>query len=125
MKRVKFKTIDEYLSTLPPKSRKLMKEMRKTIKLAAPGAEELISYNMPAFRQEGMLVYYAAHTGHIGFYPVSSAIKTFNKELSGFEVSKGTIRFPLEQPIPLSLVAKIVKFRVKENMMKAMLKKRK
>lgn len=120
----KFKTVDEYLSALPAKSRTMMKSLRGVIKKAAPEAEEMISYNMPAFKFNGMLVYYAAHKEHIGFYPFSSAIKAFEKDLSGYETSKGTIKFPLDQPIPVGLVNKIIKFRVKENSAKAIAKKK-
>ena len=115
----KFKTVDEYLSALPANTKAILKEMRKTIKQAAPQAEELISYNMPAFRLNGMLVYYAAYKEHIGFYPVSSAIKAFQKELSDYKTSKGTIQFPIDRPLPFGLITKIVKFRVKENLEKA------
>src|SRR5882672_7609074 len=97
---IKFETVDEYISTFPASTKKILKDLRKTIKQAAPDAEELISYNMPAFKQEGVLVYYAGYKGHIGFYPVSSGIAAFKKELSGYELSKGTVRFPLDKPIP-------------------------
>ena len=116
MESRKFKTVEEYFSVLPSRSKTPMKDLRMAIKKAAPQAEELISYNMPAFKSKGMLVYYAAHTNHIGFYPVSSAIRAFEKELSKYERSKGTIRFPLDKPVPLNLITKIVKFRVQENL---------
>jgi len=119
---VKFETVEQYFATLPPSSRSLLKEIRKTIKAAAPQAEEAISYNMPAFKQQGALVFYAAYKGHIGFYPASSGISSFKDELAGYEISKGTIRLPLDKPLPLKLITKIVKFRVKENMDKAKLK---
>ncbi len=115
----KFKTVDEYLSALPANTKAILKEVRKTIRQAAPQAEELISYNMPAFRLNGMLVYYAAWKDHVGFYPVSSAIKAFQKELSDYKTSKGAIQFPIDRPIPFGLITKIVKFRVKENLEKA------
>lgn len=128
MQATKFKTVDEYLSAFPAGTKAMLKEMRKTIKAAAPDAEEVISYNMPAFKFHGMLVYYAGYKGHIGFYPVSSAIVAFKKELEGYEQSKGTIRFPLDKPLPLALITKIVKFRVKENIekekVKALMKKK-
>ena len=122
---IKFGTVDEYISTFPAGTKKILKEMRKTIKQAAPDADELISYNMPAFKQEGMLVYYAGYKGHIGFYPVSSAITAFKKDLSDYELSKGTIRFPLDKPMPFDLIGRIVKFRVQENLKKSELKKKK
>ena len=115
----KFKTVDEYLSVFPQKTKAKLQAFRKTIKKAAPGAEELISYNMPAFKLQGALVYYAAYKGHIGFYPTSSGIKAFKKDLSAYEGSKGTVRFPIDKPIPLNLVSKIVKYRVKENLKKS------
>ena len=121
----KFKTVDEYFSVLPARAKAHMTDMRTTIKKAAPHAEELISYNMPAFKFQGMLVYYAAHAEHIGFYPVSSAIRAFEKDLVKYERSKGTIRFSLDKPIPINLVSKIVKFRVKENAEKTIAKQKK
>jgi uncharacterized protein YdhG (YjbR/CyaY superfamily) len=125
MQTIKFKTVNEYLAAFPAGTKAMLKEMRKTIKEAAPEAEEVISYNMPAFKLHGMLVYYAGYKAHIGFYPVSSAITAFKKELSGYEQSKGTIRFPLDEPLPLSLISKIVQFRVKENKEKEKMKKKK
>ena len=90
--------------------------MRQAIKDAAPEAEEVISYQMPAFKQNGILVWFAAFKSHIGFFPKAAAVEAFKKELSGYEVSKGTVRFPLDKPIPFDLVKKIVEFRVKENL---------
>jgi uncharacterized protein YdhG (YjbR/CyaY superfamily) len=121
----KFKTVDEYLSTQPESTQIKLQGIRDAIKKAAPKAQEVISYNMPAFKQEGALVYYAGYKGHIGFYPVSSGIAAFKKELAGYEQSKGTVRFPLDKPVPLGLISKIVKFRVKENLEKASLKLKK
>ena len=125
MESKKFKTVDEYLTSLPGKSRVLSQQIRKDIQQAAPEAEEIISYNMPAYRYHGMLVYFAAHTEHIGFYPVSSAIREFKNELMNYETSKGTIKFPFEKGIPTALVKKIVKFRVKENLEKELAKTKK
>ena len=115
----KFKSIDDYFAAFPAGTKAILKELRKTIKTAAPGAEEVISYNMPALKQNGVLVYYAAYKAHIGFYPTPSAIEAFKKELSKFESSKGAVRFPLDQPLPLTLISRIVKFRVKLNQEKA------
>ena len=112
------KNIDEYIISQPEEVRDALKKFRQAIKKAAPCAEEIISYQMPAFRYHGMLVYFAAWKNHIGFYPVSSGIRAFEKELSGYERSKGTLKFPLDKPMPLGLVSKIVKFRVKENLEK-------
>lgn len=122
---IKFKTVNEYHSTFPPSTRKKLKDMNAAIKKAAPGAEELISYNMPAFKLHGVLVYYAGYKNHIGFYPTGSAITAFEKELSGYKTSKGTVQFPLETSLPLPLITRIVKFRVKENLEKAEMKKKK
>jgi uncharacterized protein YdhG (YjbR/CyaY superfamily) len=110
-----FKTIDEYVATFPPNVQSLLQQLRQEIKEAAPEAEEVISYQMPAFKLDGILVWFAAFKNHIGFYPKTSAIEAFKDELAGYELSKGTIRFPLDRPIPFELVKKIVKFRVKEN----------
>jgi len=116
------KTVDEYVEALPPAVSGTLQKLRQTIKAAAPKAEELISYGMPGYKYQGMLVYFAAWKNHIGFYP-AGALKAFNKELSIYEVSKGTVKFPLDKPFPFGLVTKIVKFRVKENEEKAKLKK--
>jgi uncharacterized protein YdhG (YjbR/CyaY superfamily) len=121
----KFKTVDEYLSTFPANTKSILKELRKTIKQAAPLAEELISYNMPAFKLQGMLVYYAAYKEHIGFYPAPSGIEVFKKELSGYEGAKGSVKFPVDRPIPFDLISQIVKFRVQENLEKAKAKVKK
>jgi uncharacterized protein YdhG (YjbR/CyaY superfamily) len=109
------KNVDEYLAAIPATVRKMLQQIRQTIKAAAPKAEEVISYQMPAFKYQGMLVYYAGYKNHIGFYPVSSAIKAFEKELSNYPTTKGTVQFPIDKPLPLGLIAKMVKFRVKEN----------
>ena len=115
----KFKSIDDYFAAFPAGTKAILIELRKTIKTAAPAAEEVISYNMPALKQNGILVYYAAYKAHIGFYPTPSAIEAFKKELSKYESSKGAVRFPLDQPLPLSLITRIVKFRIKLNQEKA------
>jgi uncharacterized protein YdhG (YjbR/CyaY superfamily) len=114
----KFKTVDEYLSTFPATTRRILQEVRQTIKKAAPQAEEVISYNMPAFKLHGVLVYYAAYQKHIGFYPTPSAIKAFEKQLAQYQNSKGAVQFPIDQPMPVELITKIVQFRVRENVAK-------
>ena len=116
------KTVDAYVEALPPAVSGTLQKLRQTIKAAAPKAEELISYGMPGYKYQGMLVYFAAWKNHIGFYP-AGALKAFNKELSAYEVSKGTVKFSLDKPFPFELVSKIVKYRVKENEEKAKLKK--
>jgi uncharacterized protein YdhG (YjbR/CyaY superfamily) len=121
---IKFKTVDEYLSAFPASTKKILQEVRKTIKQAAPNAEELISYNIPAFKLNGMLVFYAAYEKHIGFYPTSSGIKVFQDELTNYKTSKGAIQFPIDEPIPRDLITKIVRYRVKENLEKEKTKKK-
>ena len=109
------KTIDEYISTFPEDIQVILQEIRKTIREGAPEAEEAMGYGVPAFRLKGeYLAYFAAFKKHVGFYPMPSAIKKFEKELSGYETSEGTIKFPLDKPIPFALIKKIVQFRVKE-----------
>ena len=125
MKATTFSTVEEYISGFPAKTKALLKEMRKLIKETAPGAEEVISYNMPAFKKNGMLVYYAGNKAHIGFYPTSSPIRVFKDELIGYKTSKGAIQFPLDKPLPIGLITKIVKFRIVENNEKALAKKKK
>jgi len=111
----KFQNVDEYIATFPAKTKGYLKEMRTTIKNLAPAAEEVISYNMPAFKLNGMLVWYAGFKEHIGFYPKPKAIELFKKELSEYKMSKGAIQFPLSQPLPLTLITKLVKLRIKED----------
>ena len=117
-----FASIDEYIASFPADTRKILEELRATIKAAAPGAEEKISYQMPAFALKGNLVYFAAFKDHIGFYPTASGVEAFKKELSTYEGSKGTVRFPIDKPLPLKLIRKIVKYRVVENLKKAKVK---
>lgn len=120
---VKFKTIEEYFSTFPEGTQRILEQVRKTIKNAAPGAKEVISYNMPAFKLNGVLVYYAAYKEHIGFYPTASPIVAFKGELSAYKWSKGAIQFPIDQPMPVELITRIVEFRVTEDGEKAGKKK--
>lgn len=107
--------VDDYISRFPAEVQKILERIRETIRQAVPGAEEKISYGIPAYHLKCDLVYFAAFKKHIGFYPTSSGVRNFTKELSGFETSKGTVRFPLEQLIPLKLIARIAKFRAEEN----------
>jgi uncharacterized protein YdhG (YjbR/CyaY superfamily) len=118
-----FTSIDEYIATFPENIQKILKEVRATIKAAAPGAGEKIGYQMPTFTLNGSnLVHFAAFKKHIGFYPTPSGIEAFKKELSGYEGAKGSVQFPLDKPMPLKLISKIVKFRVAENSKKAKIK---
>jgi uncharacterized protein YdhG (YjbR/CyaY superfamily) len=117
-----FNSIDEYIATFPEDVQKKLEELRATIKACAPDAEEKISYQMPTFALKGNLVHFAAYKNHIGFYPTPSGIQAFKQELSIYEGAKGTVRFPIEAPLPLELIGKIVKFRVAENLEKAEIK---
>ncbi len=118
------KNVNEYISTFPLKVRKILQQLRKVIITAAPAADEVISYHMPAYKYQGMLVYFAAHKNHIGFYPFTSAVQAFKKELSVYESSNGTVRFSFDEPLPVNLIAEIIKYRMKENLEKAAAKKK-
>ena len=115
-------SIDEYIATFPKDIQKILEELRTTIKEAAPGAEEKISYQLPTFFLNGNLVHFAAFKKHIGFYPTPSGIEAFQKELSVYEGAKGSVQFPIDEPMPLKLIRRIVKFRVAENIKKAKIK---
>lgn len=117
-KPLKFGNVDQYIATFPGHVQQLLEELRNTIRKAAPKAEECISYNMPAYKLNGVLVYFAGNKKHIGFYPIPSAIQHFSKQLKSYTTSKGAIQFQIEDGIPKKLVQEIVKFRVKENQMK-------
>ncbi len=119
------KNVNEYLMPLTEEVQEILQELRETILKAAPEAEEVISYAMPAYNYHGKLVYFAAWKTHVGFYPTSSGTAAFKKELSAYKTSKGAIQFPLSQPLPLALIAKIVKFRLKENKEKEKAKRKK
>jgi uncharacterized protein YdhG (YjbR/CyaY superfamily) len=110
-----YKTIDQYIAGFPPETRELLKKIRATIHKAAPKVTEAIKYGIPTFVLEGNLVHFAAYEHHIGFYPTSSGITAFKKELAKYETARGTVRFPLDEKIPFGLITRIVKFRVKEN----------
>ena len=109
------KNTGQYIDQFPTPTQKLLKQLRATIKKAAPKATEKISYGMPAFVLNGNLVYFAAYKKHIGFYPGPAGIVAFKDHLTKYKWSKGAIQFPLDQALPLGLVARIVKFRVKQN----------
>jgi uncharacterized protein YdhG (YjbR/CyaY superfamily) len=112
-------SIDEYISGFPANVQEKLIEIRETIKRAAPGAREKISYQMPTLELNGNLVHFAAYPNHLGFYPAPSGINAFKNELTGFKNSKGAIQFPLDKPLPLDLISSIVSFRVKENLEKS------
>ena len=119
----KFASIDEYIATFPKETQKLLNDLRAAIKASARNAEEKFSYGIPTFFLNGNLVHFAAFKTHIGFYPAPSGIEAFKKELSMYKQAKGSVQFPLDAPLPLKLVGKIVKFRVAENLKKTSKKK--
>ena len=121
----KFKTIDEYIKSFPEDVQTILENIRRTIQQAAPEATETISYQIPTFKLHGNLVHFAAFKNHIGFYPTPKAIEVFNRELSAYKVSKGTIRFPLGEEIQYDLIEKITLFRVNENLKKIQKSKQK
>jgi uncharacterized protein YdhG (YjbR/CyaY superfamily) len=114
-----FSAIDEYIASFPERVQVKLQELRAVIKAAAPEAEEKISYQMPTFFQQGNLVHFAAYKNHIGFYPAPRGIEAFAEELSVYAGSKGAVRFPIDKPLPMDLISRIVKFRVAENLRNA------
>ncbi len=120
-----FQTIDEYTAHCPEDIQQRLQTVRATIHAAAPAAQECISYQMPAFAQHGILVYFAAQKDYIGLYPTASGVAAFQQELdqAGFKGTKGAIHFPNDQPLPLDLITRIVKFRLAENLQRAEAKK--
>lgn len=119
MKAKKAQSVDAYIAAFPIKTQQGLKKIRKIINKSAPQAEETLAYGVPAVKLHGVVVCYAAFKNHFGFYPNPSAIKAFAKELAGYETAEGTVKFPLEKPIPFDLIQKIVEYRVLENMHKA------
>jgi len=113
---MKYKNIDEYINMFDENIKDKLNEIRDIIISVAKDSKEVISYNMPAFKNNKVLVYFAANKNHIGFYPTPSAILKFNKELKDYKTSKGAIQFPLDKPLPIELIKKIVEFRIKEDM---------
>jgi uncharacterized protein YdhG (YjbR/CyaY superfamily) len=121
--KIKFNSIDEYISSYPKGTQKILQEIRRTIKKVVPKAEEAISYQIPTFKLNGNLVHFAAFKNHIGFYPGARAIIDFKKEIAAYKSSKGAIQFPFDKPIPLTLIRKIVVYRAKANSQKVKEKK--
>jgi len=119
MDKTKATTIDEYIAEYPDSTQSLLSELRNHIRMIVPDAKETISYGVPTFTLFGNLVHFAAYQNHIGFYPGASGVDNFKHELAGYQTSKGTIQFPINQPLPLELIEKIVRFRVNENLNKA------
>jgi uncharacterized protein YdhG (YjbR/CyaY superfamily) len=116
--KIQFTNIDEYIQSFPESVQEKLQMIRQTIHKAAPEAKEAISYQMPTFKLNGNLVHFAAFKEHIGFYPIPSGIEAFQEELSKYKTGKGSVQFPLNEPLPLDLVKRIVEFRVKENLSK-------
>ena len=115
MKTTAPENIDDYIEGFPPKVRKILEKIRKTIQKAAPGAEEAISYQIPTFKLNGNLIHFAAYEHHVGLYPGPRGVKEFEKDLARYEGGKGTVRFPLDEPIPYDLITRITKYRVQKN----------
>ncbi|MBL0134137.1 MAG: DUF1801 domain-containing protein [Chitinophagaceae bacterium] len=115
-------TVDEYISSQPKEVQPFLKELRSIIRKAAPDAEETISYQMPAYKQEGVLVFFGGWKNHCGFYPTSTPTAAFKEKLAKYTVSKGAIQFPYDKPLPVQLITAIVKFKIKENLEKKSLK---
>ncbi|MBN1372776.1 MAG: DUF1801 domain-containing protein [Anaerolineaceae bacterium] len=122
---MQIQTIDDYIAQFPEEVQKTLRELRAVIRAAAPDAEEKISYQMPTFYLNGNLVHFAAYKNHIGFYPAPSGIEHFKEELSGYAGAKGSVQFPLDQPIPFDLIMRITEFRAEENRAKALAKGKK
>ena len=125
MKNLIIETIDEYIAIQPMEKRATLEKFRSIIQKAAPKATEVISYGMPAFKQEGILVYFAAFKNHYGFFPTSSPIIAFKKELLPYKTSKGAIQFPIDKPLPIKLIQAIVQLRITQDKEKAALKRNK
>jgi uncharacterized protein YdhG (YjbR/CyaY superfamily) len=117
--------VDGYIATFPAPVRGMLEELRQTIRAAAPDATEKISYGMPAYHENGMLAYFAGYKNHIGFYPLAEALIHFKAELSDYKTSKGTVQFPLSEPLPVNLIYRMVEFRAAANRQKQELKKKK
>jgi uncharacterized protein YdhG (YjbR/CyaY superfamily) len=115
MKSVNAETVQEYVAAQPKAVRPKLEKLRHIIKAAAPKATESISYRIPAYHYHGRLVYFAAFKNHIGLYPLASGVAAFKKELAKYDGAKGSIKFPLDEPLPFELIRRIVRFRVKEN----------
>ena len=125
METVSFTTIDDYIAGFPESTQELLERVRQTIRKAAPNAEEAISYGIPTFKLNGNLVHFAGYKNHIGFYPVPQGLDAFKEELSQYKGAKGSVQFPLDQPLPLDLITKITKYRVEQNLVKTEVKRKK
>lgn len=124
MEKIDPKTIDEYIALFPAKTQEILQQVRETIHNAVPNATEVISYKMPAFKQNGVLVYFAGYAKHIGFYPTGSGIEAFQHEFGDYKWSKGAVQFPTNKPMPLDLITRITKFKAERDLRKAAEKKK-
>lgn len=113
--RIKFSNIDDYIASFPLETREILEQLRETIRKNAPGASQTINYGIPTFTLRGNLVHFAAFKNHIGFYPTPSGIEAFKKDLSAYDVAKGSVKFPIDKPLPFDLIGRMVKFRAAEN----------
>jgi uncharacterized protein YdhG (YjbR/CyaY superfamily) len=121
MQKNNYNAIDTYILHFPENVQIILKSLRKTISESAPNAKETLKYGIPTFTLNGNLVHFGAYKNHIGFYPTPSGIEAFKKEISAYKNAKGSVQFPIKEPIPLALITKIVKFRVQENLKKTSL----
>lgn len=122
MKASETLTVDNYIASFPKEAQQILTQIRNLIRAAAPNAEEMISYKMPAYKYHGILVYFAGYKNHIGFYAAPTAHEAFKKELSVYKTGKGSVQFPIDKPLPYSLITKMVKYKLKENKAKAPVK---
>lgn len=123
--KTSFSSIDAYIASFPKEIQAILESLRATVRAVAPDAEEKISYQMPTFALHGNLVHFAAFKNHIGFYPAPSGIEEFKQELSKYKGAKGSVQFPIDEPLPMDLIRRIVQFRVAENLRNATAKSRK
>jgi uncharacterized protein YdhG (YjbR/CyaY superfamily) len=123
--RTAARNIDEYIAGFPPEVQKILQKIRSTIRRAAPGAKETISYQIPAFVLHGNLIFFAGFKNHVSVYPAPRGDEKFKKELSAYEGGKGTVRFPLDEPVPFDLIRRIAKFRIAKNLERAKAKQKK
>lgn len=109
------KSVDAYIKRFPLPTQKILEKVRRVIKKAAPDAEELIGWGMPAYKLNGYVVFFAGYKNHVGLYPVPSGIRAFKKDLKGYKTGKGSVQFPIDEPIPYELIGRITRFRANEN----------
>lgn len=117
--------VDKFIGTFPEHTQKMLEIVRETIRKAAPEAEEHFSYMMPAYKFQGALVYFSGYKNHIGFYPGASGVANFKDDIAKYKTAKGSIQFPLDEPVPTDLISKIVQFRTAENLKKSAAKSKK